>query len=184
MVMLPERQFDYLYTIRVESEKLRARSRSLAIVGPRAPSAGLVFTPVFWRPALVAGLILASGLWLVRERAHAVAPVLNFLTQTMEWMAPQGGVSVEAVSARLVTLEDKSTLVVEGTLANQGLASAASGDLRIALVGSDRVERYVWTTHPSQTRLAGGERVKFAARLESPPAGVVDAVVSVVAAGR
>ena len=193
--MLPERDFDYLYTMRVESEKLRARVGGLARDGGRAAfksdgfaqeeaSANPLSQPTYWSLGLAAGLVIAFGLWVVRERAPAVTPIMAVLTRAVEWAAPRSNLAVGDVHARLVAADDKSTLIVEGSLSNAGLEAAQTRDLRIALVGSDRVERYVWTTHPSQTRLAAGERVKFVARLESPPAGVVDAIVSLVAAGR
>ena len=193
--MLREPNFDYLYTMRVESEKLRAHGRGFARdeAGNALSSAGVGrsqayfnphLQPAYWGLALAAGLVLTYGFWLARERAPAAAPLMSMLTHAVEWASPRTDLAVGDLSARLVTADDKATLIVEGSLSNQGRETAQTGDVRIALVGSDRVERYVWTTHPSQTRLAAGERVKFSARLESPPAGVVDAVVSVVAAGR
>jgi hypothetical protein len=62
-------------------------------------------------------------------------------------------------------------------------AETAAPDLRIALRAADGRELYVWTTRAPKSRLARGERARFAARLAAPPEGIADALVKFVAPG-
>jgi len=192
--MFPEQQLDYLYTMRVESEKSRAHARLLAYHGmqPMSGRAGATRSPprgswrlarAFRRPLLMLSLVVALGMGIGRERLTVAAPYLKVMTQITEWVAPRDGLAIEDVKAKIVSFDDRSTLVVEGMLTNRASEAVKSSDIKISLVGPDRIERYAWITHPSQTRLGAGERVNFSARLESPPAGVVDAIVTMVAAG-
>ena len=185
--MFPERQLDYLYTMRVESEKLRGHGPAQVARRAGAPRVGTAAAYVgayaYRAQILSLLLILGLGIGFGQARLKIAAPILKVLTQSWEGLAARNGLAVEDVKAKVVVTDDRSTLVVEGTLVNLGSEAENARDVKISLVGPDRVERYAWVTHPSQTRLGVAERVRFSARLESPPAGIVDAIVSVVAAG-
>lgn len=186
---------DYLYTMRFQSEKTGGHRAALAVSGGPAPIPSVVgaYHPApgavsrLWGPAAKALVIfatLAVTIWYGWDRILEGSAVLKSLSYSVGRAFAPDPLSVGDVKARVVVADDKSTLLVQGFLTNTGSDAVSSRDLRIALVGSDRVERYSWKVRPSQSRIAAGAHVRFDARLESPPPGVVDAVVSLVISGR
>ena len=87
------------------------------------------------------------------------------------------GLDIADVRARLGVVGDKRVLMVEGDVVNLLPNENASPDLRISLLAADGRELYVWTTHGPRGHLNKGERARFAARLETPPDGVEEAMV-------
>jgi hypothetical protein len=120
----------------------------------------------------------------VRERVVAMLPFTAPLYAAIGLPVNVLGLEIEDVSARFGGSGDKKYLVVEGWIASLRATPTNSPDLTIVLRGSDGAELYVWTTHPPRRRLEGAERVRFEARLDSPPEDAKDAIVRFVDAGK
>ncbi len=185
-------------------------ARSIAKPGENrlgsAPKSRRVGSPLIWRlykgdpseagiqrksgrSERVAGPILAVCAVAVamvalahRDQLVGAAPVLSGVFREIGAPASGDGLAVEDLKARLGGGGERNLLLVEGTVVNRRAVEIASPELRIALRDANGEERYVWTTRVAQTRLTPAERVKFSARLEAPPAGVVDATVKVARA--
>ena len=150
----------------IRPQRLRRLARSLA--GPLA-AFGLIavsMTAIGARGTIVAAAPLTAGAYA------AIGLPVN----------PRG-LAIEGVRARLEDSGGKTTLIVEGAIANLRQGETAVPALRIALRAADGRELYVWSTVAPKDRLASRERTSFAARLAAPPEGVRDALVKFVAPG-
>jgi predicted Zn finger-like uncharacterized protein len=129
---------------------------------------------------LLAGSMTAIG---ARESIVAAAPIAAGAYAAIGLPVNLRGLAIEDVRARVGVSGDKKILMVEGAVVNLREAETAAPDLRIALRAADGRELYVWTTRAPKSRLARGERARFAARLAAPPEGIADALVKFVAPG-
>ena len=129
---------------------------------------------------LVAASMTAIG---ARGAIVAAAPVTAGAYAAIGLPVNPRGLAIEGVRARLEDSGGKTTLIVEGAIANLRQGETAVPALRIALRAADGRELYVWSTLASKDRLASRERTSFAAHLAAPPEGVRDALVKFVAPG-
>ncbi len=135
-------------------------------------------------PFVVLGLAAASMTAVgARTRVVAMLPATAPVFAAIGLSVDLSGLAVENVRARLGEIGDKKVLVVEGSIVNMRAGDNVSPDLRIRLRDSGGNELYIWTTRAPKSRLLRGEHVLFAARLETPPEGVKDAVVEFVTVG-
>ena len=130
--------------------------------------------------SLLAGSMTAIG---ARESIVAAAPFAAGVYAAIGLPVNLRGLGVDNLRARIDASGDKKVLLVEGSVVNLRRGETAALDLRIALRAADGRELYVWTTRPPKKRLARGERVDFAARLDAPPDGAEDALVKFVPPG-
>ncbi len=130
--------------------------------------------------ALLAGSMTAIG---ARQSIVAAAPIAADAYAAIGLPVNLRGLAIEDVRARVGESGDKKILMVEGAIVNLREAETAAPALRIALRAADGRELYVWTTRAPKDRLARGERVRFAARLATPPGGIADALVKFAAPG-
>ena len=135
--------------------------------------------------ALAAASLLAGSMTAIgaRESIVAAVPLAADAYAAIGLPVNSRGLGIENLRARIGVSDDKRVLVVEGAVVNRREGETAAPDLRIALRAADGRELYVWTTRAPKNRLARGERVRFAARLATPPEGVEDALVKFVAPG-
>jgi predicted Zn finger-like uncharacterized protein len=148
--------------------RLALRAAAARFAGPLAGAAALAasMTAIGAREAIVAAIPATAGVY-----AAAGLPV-NLR-----------GLAIENVRAELGDQEGKKVLLVEGAVTNLREGETMAPPLRIALCAADGRELYVWTARTPKTQLASRERVRFAARLASPPEGVAEALVKFVAPG-
>ncbi|HYA74687.1 MAG TPA: MJ0042-type zinc finger domain-containing protein [Roseiarcus sp.] len=157
----------------------------------RAPAPGPTLAPRLARlarklaaPLAAAGLLAGSMTAIgARETIVAAAPIAAGAYAAIGLPVNLRGLAIEDVRARLGGSGDEKILMVEGAIVNLREAEIAPPALRIALRAADGRELYVWTTRAPKDRLARGERVRFAARLATPPGGIADALVKFVAPG-
>ena len=133
--------------------------------------------------AMVCAFAIVMVALATRETLAERSPVLARIYRAVGAPVSRNGIAVEGVTARLGGAGGGNLLLVEGSIVNRRSTQVLAPDLRIALRDSNGQERYVWISRVGQTRLAPTERVKFSARLEAPPAGVVDATVKIAGAG-
>ena len=150
----------------IRFQRLRGLARSLA-----APLAAF---------GLIAVLMTAIG---ARGAIVAAAPVMAGAYAAIGLPVNPRGLAIEDVRARLEDSGGKTTLIVEGAIANLRQSETAIPALRIALRAADGRELYVWSASAPRERLTSRERTSFAARLAAPPEGVRDALVKFVAPG-
>ena len=133
--------------------------------------------------AMVCAFASSWSRWPTRGTLVERSPALAGIYRAVGAPVSRNGIAVEGVKARLGGAGGGNLLLVEGSIVNRRATQVFAPDLRIALRDGNGEERYVWISRVGQTRLAPAERVKFSARLEAPPAGVVDATVKIAGAG-
>jgi hypothetical protein len=170
------------------AERFENRRRPRAIpareaIAPaaKAPSSARRVLVALTMAALAAGSMTAVAM---RERIAHAAPFVEPAFAAIGLPVNTRGLAIADVRARLGDFAGKRFLVVEGSIVNLRDVEATSPDLRISLRGEDGRELYVWTARVGNPRLAARAHVPFAARLETPPDGVKDAMVKFVAAAQ
>jgi hypothetical protein len=142
----------------------RARWRTHGVAAPAFVLVGLVIIGMMAIACRAMVVSIAPGTGAVYA---AVGLPVNLL-----------GVSIAKVRATVAEqTEGAGELVVSGEIENLRDAKTSPPSLRLALLGEDGREIYVWTTKGPKTSLNGHERVAFRARLAAPPAGVREVLV-------
>jgi hypothetical protein len=134
-----------------------------------------VAAPVF----VLVGLALI-GMMAIAYRATVVsiAPATGAVYAAAGLPVNRLGVSIAKVHATIAEqTEGPGELLVSGEIENLRDIKTSPPNLRLALLGEDGREIYVWTTKGPKTSLEARERVPFRARLAAPPAGVRDVLV-------
>ena len=137
---------------------------------------------VRWTLALAALCLVALGsfAYSARERIAAAFPAAQRVYATLGIALDPIGLRLEDAHIRIGQIGDKKVLMVEAYIVNPRSIELKAPDLRILLRGDEGREIYAWTTHPPKDRIVPGERARFAARLEAPPEGASEAIVSFV----
>jgi len=117
-----------------------------------------------------------------RDRIVAAVPALAPAYAAIG-LSVHNGFVIEDLHVHLAPVGDRKVLTLEAMLINPRNFSGTLPNLRIVLRGNDGREIYAWTTRPPKDRLEAAERARFAARLEAPPEGAAEAVVSFVDGG-
>ena len=161
---------------RLDTQKSNAPNRrfpeGVKSLGLLAGRIGLVL-------ALVAG---PSAAIAHRDRIVAAAPELARAYAAIG-LSVHNGFVIEDLHVRLAMVGDRKMLTLDAMVINPRNFGGAVPNLRIVLRGADGREIYGWTTHPPKDRLEASERARFAAKLEAPPEGAVEAIVSFVDGG-
>jgi hypothetical protein len=170
------------------AERLENRRRARPSAA-RETFAPLAKPPSPARRVLVALTMAASAAALMavvaaREKIAAAAPFIEPAYAAIGLPVNTRGLAIEDVRARIGDISGKRFLVVEGSIVNLRDVETAPPDLRISLRGGDGRELYVWTARAGSSHLGAGARAPFAARLETPPDGVKDAMVKFIAAAQ
>lgn len=127
--------------------------------------------------ASLALLGLAMSAIGLRASIVRIAPKAAVLFEAAGLPVNLAGLEIGSVVARLQGDADHRLLLVEGDVANFGEDHRIIPAMRVSIRSADRRQVYVWTTKPTQQKIAPGERAAFSARLASPPADAVDVVV-------
>ncbi len=131
------------------------------------------------RNALASLVLLGLAMSVVGLRASIVriAPGAAVLFEAAGLPVNLAGLEIGSVAARLQGDGDHRLLLVEGNVANFGEDNRIIPAMRVSIRSADGRQDYVWTTKPTQQKIAPGERAAFSARLASPPADAVDVIV-------
>ncbi len=136
-------------------------------------------------PALVflAVMIAATAAIAGRAAIVRVAPATATAYASLGMPVNLRGLSIDSVRATIAEpSDDRRELLVTGEIVNLRQTETPVPNLRLALLGDDRRELYLWTARP-KSPLGPHERVAFRARLAAPPAGVRDVLVKFAAPG-
>jgi hypothetical protein len=127
--------------------------------------------PVPSYPVLVATLAaIAVGLLIWRASVVLAMPQMASLYATIGLPVNVRGLVFEDVSTAQETQDGVQVLVVEGAVANVVRSAVDVPRLRFAVLNANGAEVYAWTSLPSRSVLASGEKLPFRTRLASPPA--------------
>lgn len=110
-----------------------------------------------------------AGLFLGRAQVVRLLPETAALYAVIGLPVNLRGLEFERVRGELVREGNARLLVVEGEIVNPGETSLAVPPIALGVLGEGATPLYRWTTEPERATLAGGERVRFRARLVSPP---------------
>jgi hypothetical protein len=124
--------------------------------------------------------LVIIGMVAIAYRAAivSIAPATGAVYAVVGLPANLLGVSIAKVHPTVAEqTEGPGELVISGEIENSRDAKASLPNLRLALLGEDGREIYVWTAKAPKTSLNARERVAFRARLAAPPAGVRDVLV-------
>jgi hypothetical protein len=128
-------------------------------------------------PALVCLALLIAAI-------VSVAPATAAAYASLGMPVNLRGLSIEGVRATVAEpTAGHSELLVTGEIVNLRQAETSVPNLRIALLGADRRDLYLWTAREPKSRLGPHERVAFRARLAAPPVGVRDVLVKFAGPG-
>ncbi len=137
-----------------------------AVASPAAKDGKGAFGPFAWALAAMGawGLLVGGRAQIVRL-APAAAPLyaaigLNVNLRQMD---------IQGVVSKLTEEDGRKILVVEGDIRNLADSSLAAPRMRLAVLDSNGDEIYTWTAAPPKSRLLGGEKASFRARLAAPP---------------
>jgi hypothetical protein len=124
-------------------------------------------------------LVLAATMAIAARAAIvSMAPATAAVYASVGMPVHLRGLSIADVRATVTReTESQGELVVTGEIANLGDGETLAPRLRLALLGQDGRELYLWTARPPKTRLVAREHVAFRARLAAPPAGVREVLV-------
>ena len=137
-------------------------------------------------PALVflALLIAATAAIAARSAIVRAAPATAGAYASLGMPVNLRGLSINGVRATMAEpSEGGQELVVTGEIGNLRDVETPVPDLRLALLGEDRRELYLWTAREPKPRLGPHERVAFRVGLAAPPAGIRDVLVKFAAPG-
>ena len=141
---------------------------------PRLRAPG-VAAPAFVLMGLV---IIGMAAIAYRKTVVSIAPVTSAVYGAVGLPVNLVGVSIAKVHATMAEqTEGPGELVVSGEIENIRDLRTSAPNLRVALLGEDGREIYVWTAKGPKASLSAHERVAFRARLAAPPAGVRDVLV-------
>jgi hypothetical protein len=146
-----------------------AGRKALAGQAPRAArDGGGAFGPVAWMLCGIAGWsLLVGGRAQIVRLAPGVAPVYAALGLNVNLRQ----LELQGVTSKLADEDGRTILVVEGEIRNLAEASKGAPRMLMAVLDADGREIYHWTAAPPKSRLAGGEKAAFRARLAAPPQG-------------
>ena len=145
-----------------------ARPRKLRIAPPAPRENNFM-----WRfaAAFAAAATLGMGAVAARIPIVAGAPGTAGVFAAVGLPVNLKGVAIEDVKAETTDVGDRRTLLVVGALRNLKSEPVALDDLRVAVLGADRDERYSWTSAAPKARLEKGETARFRVLLAAPPDG-------------
>jgi len=119
--------------------------------------------------AIVATLIGATALIGLREKIVRIAPHAAAPYAVVGLPVNIDGLALSDVRSRIEMEGTRKALVVEGEIVNLRRDANLLPPLAIFVRGADGQDKYAWTTRAPKSRLEGGERIAFRARLASPP---------------
>jgi len=137
-------------------------------------------------PALVflALMVVATAAIAARSAIVRAAPVTAWAYASLGMPVNLRGLSIDGVRATMAEPgEGGRELLVTGEIVNLREVETLVPSLRLALLGEDRRELYLWTAREPKSRLGPHERVAFRAGLATPPPGVRDVLVKFAAPG-
>lgn len=156
---------------RFDAQKSNVRRKAV-------PESVRALASMLGRIALVLAFVGGPSLAIAhRERIVAIVPELAQAYAAIG-LPIHNGFVIEDLHVHLGAVGDRKVLTLDAMLINPRKYAGAVPNLRIVLRGADGREIYAWTAHPPKDRLGALERARFAAHLEAPPEGAVDAVVS------
>jgi hypothetical protein len=142
-------------------------------VARRAPSAappGKRALPLPTYPVVIAILAVVSvGLLIWRASVVFAMPQTASLYASIGLPVNLRGLAFEEVSTAQEMQDGVQVLVVEGAIANVVRSAVEVPRLRFAVLNANGAEVYAWTSLPSRSVLASGEKLPFRTRLASPP---------------
>ena len=119
--------------------------------------------------AIVATLIGAMALIGLREKIVRISPRAAAPYAAVGLPVNLDGLAFAGVRSRVEREGTRRALVVEGEIVNLRRDANLLPPLALSVRGADGQDKYAWTTRAPKTRLEGGERVAFRARLTAPP---------------
>ncbi len=133
---------------------------------PQAKGDKGAFGPVAWALAVVAawGLLVGGRAQIVRL-APGTAPLYAAIGLDVNLRQ----MDIKGVLSKLTEEDGREVLVVEGEIHNLADAPRAAPRMRLAILDGNGNEIYTWTAAPPKSRLLGGEKASFRARLAAPP---------------
>ena len=119
--------------------------------------------------AIVATVIGAMALIGLREKIVRISPRAAAPYAAVGLPVNLDGLAFAGVRSRVEREGTRRALVVEGEIVNLRRDANLLPPLALSVRGADGQDKYAWTTRAPKTRLEGGERVAFRARLTAPP---------------
>lgn len=125
-------------------------------------------------PAAIALLCLLVGLpiagVLARDRIVESVPDMAGLYEAVGLRVNLRGIDFAGITTVVTKEPGGDVLVVEGEIVNPTGRERRVPAILISLRDDTQQSLYSWTSEPPRTSLAGGESVRFRARLVAPPA--------------
>lgn len=124
-------------------------------------------------------VLFAFNVALIGARSE----VVRFLPQTASLFSAIGlpvnlrNLKFENMRISKETQEGLSSLVIEGTIVSIASKATEVPRLRFAARDATGQEVYTWSSMPSRSTLAPGEKLEFRSRLVSPPESATDVIV-------
>ena len=119
--------------------------------------------------AIVATVIGAMALIGLREKIVRISPRAAAPYAAVGLPVNLDGLAFAGVRSRVEMEGTRKALVVEGEIVNLRRDANLLPPLALSVRGADGQDKYAWTTRAPKTRLEGGEKVAFRARLTAPP---------------
>jgi hypothetical protein len=119
--------------------------------------------------AIVATVIGAMALIGLREKIVRISPRAAAPYAAVGLPVNLDGLAFAGVRSRVEREGTRKALVVEGEIVNLRRDANLLPPLALSVRGADGQDKYAWTTRAPKTRLEGGEKVAFRARLTAPP---------------
>ena len=142
----------------------------VALRAPSAAPAGKRAFTVPSYPVVIAMLaVVAVGLLIWRANIVLAMPQTASLYASIGLPVNLRGLAFEEVSTAQEMQDGVQVLVVEGAIANVVRTAVEVPRLRFAVLNANGAEVYAWTSLPSRSVLASGEKLPFRTRLASPP---------------
>lgn len=132
-------------------------------------------SPIF--ATVVAIMIGATALIAMRERIVRIFPPMSTAYRALGMPVNLAGLELRDVHSRIVMDGARKVLVTEGEIVNIRRESNRVPAISLAIRGANGLDRYSWTAPTPKSRLEGGEKIAFRARLASPPEDGADVLV-------